>query len=267
MYHRLAFVFLLNVRLNFALILANFQRGENFSQWTEDNLIETSFDINKKFMFDNQQYKNIILRTGLNEWSFELSDGNGSHSNRLWTEFHLYLPPHESKSFFNNSIRDTMINYCYSPIISPLTNNSNFSVPELYKMDQRIGNYFHDNGFFRTINYIQCSMIEERHNASLRIHLDIYFVTNRQFQSLLFIEMLNTTKDFFEIHQAKFFLHNSQRKFRLNYNISNINSIDNSSSKIIWMAKLYNENKPKPSSSVILQINFLVLFICLLYNT
>jgi len=239
----------------------------NFTNWSEDDRIEKDFLINTKFIFNRQRYEHVILRTRMNEWSLELSYGNRSNLNKIWTELHLFFDHYHHSTSLNNSIRGHILNQCYPPIISPLTNDSNIYIPELFEMDNRIAKYFIKDGFFRTINYIKCTINERRRNPVIHIEMDIYLVTNREFQSLLYIEMSNETQKLFSDYQARFYLHNHETNFKYNFNISNIDYPLNSNTSVVHMIKLYNQIIRVPSNSVkifsniiIILLNFFIFF-------
>jgi hypothetical protein len=252
------FVFII-YQLNVGLCLPCSTNGTNFTNWSEDDWLETQCLIDTKFIFNRQRYENVILRTRMNEWSLELSYGNRSHLNKLWTELHLFVDRRQHSVSLNNSLQGHVRNRCYSPFISPLTNDSSFNVPELFQMDQRIANYFISDGFFRTINYMQCTIDERRREPAIRIQMDIYLVTNREFQSLLYIEISNETQTFFSNLQARFYLHNHEVKFKYNFNISNIDYSLNSSTSLVHMIKLYNQTLRRTSSSVMISENITVI--------
>jgi hypothetical protein len=228
----------------------------NSTYWSEDDWLETRCLIDKKFIFNRQRYDNAILRTRMNEWSLELSYGNRSDLNKFWTELHLFLDRHTS---LNNSIQGHLKNKCYEPVISPITNDSNFRVPELFDMDQRIANYSISDGFFRTFNYIQCTIDERRREPSIHIQMDIYLVTNREFQSLIFIEMPTETQIFLSNLQARFYLHNNEVKFKYNFNVSNINYPLNFNTRLAHMIKLYNPRIDPTSSSVMISETLMII--------
>lgn len=242
--------------------------GTDFTSWSEDDWREQHITINKKFIFNQQRYEHIIVRTRMNQWSLELSYGNRSHLNEIWTELHLFFDRHQHGTSLNNSIRGHIRNECYPPIISPLTNDSNTRIPELSDMDEHIAKYFIYDGFFRTINYLHCTINERRLDPPIYINMDIYLVTNREFQSLLFIEMFNTTQSFFSEYQTKFYLHNHDVNFKYNFNISNINYPLNSNTSVAHMIKLHNpiiripSNSLKISSNIIfILFNFCIFFL------
>ena len=201
----------------------------------------------------------------MNEWSLELSSGNLSHFNRLWTELHMFLDRSPSSATLNNSISISVKHHCYPPIISPLTNDSNTRIPELAAMDKRISDYFTNDGLFRTINYVRCTVNERRRNPLLHIQMDIYLVTNREFQSLLYIEMSRATQEFLFDHRARFYLHNNERNFRYNFNIStDANSTSNDEGPSIRMIKLYNPQANLSNQSVKGLIDISILFLSFL---
>jgi len=249
-------------QLNAGLTLSSSSYGTNFTHWSEDDFLETRFLINAKFMFNGKRYEHLILRTRMNEWSLELSYGNRSNLNNLWTELHLFL---DHRSSLNNSISGHIRHQCDPPIISPLTNDSNTRIPELAEMDKRIANYFITDGFFRTINYIHCKIDERRRDPSLHIQIDIYLVTNREFQSLLYIEMSNTTRKLLFDWQARFYLHNYDRNFKYNFNISNIDFSLNSNVSLVHMIKLYNQIIRKPNNSVIISSNIIIILFAIFF--
>ena len=251
-------------RLNIGLALPNSSHGTNFTHWSEDDWLETQFSINTKFIFNGQHYEHVILRSRMNEWSLELSYGNKSHRNEVWAELHLFFDHYNHSTSLNNSIFDHVRHQCHPPIVSLLTNNSDILIPELAEMDERIGKYFITDGFFRTINYLRCTIDERRRNPSIRIQIDIYLVTNRNFQSLLYIEMSNGTRSLFLEHQARFYLHNYEKNFKYNFNASNINYPLNSDTALVYMIKLYNQIKPLSSNSIIISCN--VMMIMILFN-
>ena len=243
--------------------------GTNVTIWSEDDWLESRFLINTKFMFNRQQYENLILRTRMNEWSLELSYGNLSHFNRLWTELHMFLDRGLSSASLNNSVSVSVKHHCYPPIISPLTNDSNTRIPELAEMDKRVANFFANDGFFRTINYVRCTVNERRRNPLLHIQMDIYLVTNREFHSLLYIEMPRFTREFLFDNRARFYMHNNERNFRYNFNISTDgNSTTDDEGPTIRMIKLYSANGNVSNTSVkgLLDIPLLLLsfLVCLL---
>jgi hypothetical protein len=238
-------------QLNVGLTLLNCSNGINFPSWSEDDCLETRFSIDK-FMFNRQRYQNLSLRTRMNQWSFELSDGD------QWTELHLFFDRRDHSSSLNNSIPNGhIINKCDS-FISRISNNSDSFVPELLVMDKRIESYFINDGIFRTINYIHCKIDERRRNPPIHIQIDIYFVTNREFQSLICIEMSNTTQELFSGYQAKFYLHNHQTNFKYNFNVSNINYALNSSTSVFHMIKLYKQTQVS-SNSLIISFNIMII--------
>lgn len=273
--HLLLLLFLISqiffvYQLNAETVLPSTSYSSNFLKWSEDDWIERHFLINKPFIFNHQRYEHIVVRTRMNQWSLEFSYGNQSHLNKFWTELHLYFDRHyhSSSSTLNNSNPGTLNNECYAPIISPLTNDSNTQIPELKDMDQRIAKYFIQDGFFRTINYIQCTIYERRRNPEIDIYMNIYLVTNREFQSLLYIEMLNVTKEFYSNYHTKFYLHSDQTNFRYKFNISNIHYPSNSNRAVVYMIKLYNpvirikNNSMKMSWNVIISLfNFCIVFL------
>jgi hypothetical protein len=242
-------------QLNVGLNLVNSSSGTNVTRWSEDDWLETRFLIDTKFMFHRQRYEHVILRTRMNEWSFELSYGNRSNQNKIWTEFHLFFDRRQSSNSLNNSINGHVRHYCHPPIVSPLTNDSNTAIPELTEMDKRIADYFVSDGFFRTINYINCTIDERRREPPIHIQIKIYLVTNRQFQSLLYIEMSNATRNSFLEHQARFYLHNNEQNFKYNFNITNIDYRLSTNTSYIHMLKLYNQIKQSSSISVIMTAN------------
>ncbi|CAF0920689.1 unnamed protein product [Rotaria sordida] len=154
----------------------------------------------------------------------------------------------------NNSISDRIRHICRSPIISPLTNGSNTFIPELAEMDKRIAEYFINDGFFRTINYIHCTIDDQRRNPSINIRIDIYLVTNREFRSLLYIEMPNITRNLFVNNQARFYIHNNEQNFKYNFNISNINY-----TSAIYMIKLYKQINQVSSNTLIIFSNMITI--------
>jgi len=243
-------------QLNIVLTLPNSSYGTNFTEWSEDDWLETRFLIDTKFMFNHQHYEHISLHTRMNEWSLELSYGNGR-----WTELHLFLDHRNHSTNLNNSIPGYIRNECYPPIFSLITNNSNALIPELSEMDERIAKYFISDGFFRTINYIHCKIDEHRRNPLIHIQFDIYFVTNREFQSLLYIEMSNTTQKLFSDYQARFYLHNYEPNFKYNFNISNINYPLNSNTSLVHMIKLYNQIIRVSSNSMIISSNIIIILL------
>ncbi|CAF0820744.1 unnamed protein product [Rotaria sp. Silwood1] len=254
-------------RLNIALTLTSSSYGTNFTNWSEDDWLETRFLINTKFLFNQQRYEHIILRTRMNEWSLELSYGNKSHLNRLWTELHLFLDHRRHSTSLNNSISGHVRHICRPPIISPITNDSNTRIPELSEIDERIGQYFINDGFFRTINYIHCKFDERRRNPSLHIQIDIYLVTNREFQSLLYIEMSNITRSLLLDHQARFYLHNYQQNFKYNFNISNIDYPSDSNASSMYMIKLYKQINQIPSNTIIISPSIIIILCsCLFFS-
>ncbi|CAF1096702.1 unnamed protein product [Adineta steineri] len=246
-------------QLNVGYTLVSSSDGTNFTQWSEDDWFETRFLINTKFMFNRQRYENLIVRTRMNEWSLELSYGNQSYSNKLWTELNIFL---NDRTSLNNSISGHIRNICHPPVISPLTNDSNTYIPELSNMDTRISTYFIDDGFFRTINYIHCQIDERRRNPSLHTQFNIYLVTNRDFQSLIYFDMSNATRQSFIDLQARFYLHNYERNFKYNFNISDINYSLNSNTSFTYMIKLYKQSNHKTNNSMIISSN--IICICFL---
>jgi len=248
-------------QLNIGLTLPNSSYGTNFTEWSEDDWLETRFLINTKFIFNRQHYEHISLHTRMNEWSLQLSYGNGTNLNKLWPELHLFLDHRYHSTNLNNSIRGYIRNECYPPVFSPLTNDSNTRIPELAEMDERIANYFISDGFFRTINYVHCTIDERRRNPLIHIQLDIYLVTNREFQSLLYIEMSNATQKLFSDYQARFYLHNDEPNFKYNFNISNINYPLNSNTSLVHMIKLYNPVIGVSSNSAIISSNIIIILL------
>ena len=259
-------------QLNVGLTLTSSSDDPDFTNWSEDDLLETRFLINTKFMFNQQRYEHVILRTRMNEWSLELSYGDGSNSDKLWTELHLFFDHRLYGNSLNNSVYGHVRNLCRPPIISPLTNDSNTRIPELSEMDQRIADYFISDGFFRTINYLHCTIDDRRLIPSIHIQMDIYLVTNRQFQSLLYIGMSNTTRNVFREHQARFYLHNHEQNFKFNFNITNIDYSLNSTTSYVHMIKLYKQINASSNSMMItvniriyvLSIFLFLLFFCIL---
>ncbi|CAF3496569.1 unnamed protein product [Rotaria socialis] len=245
-------------RLNVGLTLSNSSHGTSFTRWTEDDWLETNFFIQAKFMFNRQRYENIILRTRMAEWSLELSYGDKNNLNKLWTELHLFLDRRYHSMSFNDSISDHVRHTCRPPILSPLTNDSAVSIPELAEIDKRIAQYFVNDGFFRTINYIHCTIDERRHNPSLHIQMDIYLVTNREFRSLIYIEISNTTRQSFADYQAKFYLHNYEKNFKYNFNASSIMYPLQSNASFAYMIKLYNPSTRASSGTIIISSNMIV---------
>lgn len=214
--------------------------GTNVTYWSEDDWLETRFFIDKQFMFNHERFNHLILRTRMDEWSLELSFGNDTRFNHLWTELHMYLDRSQSRSILNGSEHISVKSFCRSPIVSPLTNDSTVQVPELSQMDQRIAEYFTNDGFFRTINYIHCTIHERRRTPTFRIEMDIYLVTNREFQSLLYLRMPTETRQFLFKHHARFYLHNHQPTFRYNMNISS----SDEEAPLVRMIKLYRQPAP-----------------------
>ena len=241
--------------------------GTNVTRWSEDDWLETRFLFNNKFMFNREQYENVIVRTRMDEWSLELSFGNASQYNRLWTELHMYLDQSQSRSTLNHSLHTSVKNYCHPPIISPLTNDSTVRVPELAQMDQRIAEYFTNDGFFRTINYIHCTINERRRNPTIQIEMNIYLVTNREFQSLLYLRMPYETRRFLFDHHARFYLHNHQEHFRYHFNISGNDDPLIEQAPLVRMIKLYHQPTPisannrREKGQINIIIFFFVIFI------
>ncbi|CAF4193283.1 unnamed protein product [Rotaria sordida] len=240
--------------LNTGLTLTSSSYGTNFTRWSEDDWFETKYLINTKFFFNQQRYEHISFRTRMNEWSLELSYGNKSNLNKIWTEFHLFLDHRHQSINLNNSISDRIRHICRSPIISPLKNDSNTLIPELAEMDKRIAEYFINDGFFRTINYIHCTIDDQRRNPSINIRIDIYLVTNREYRSLLYIEMPNITRNLFVNNQARFYIHNNEQNFKYNFNISNINY-----KSAIYMIKLYKQINNVSSNTLIIFSNMITI--------
>ncbi|CAF2388040.1 unnamed protein product [Rotaria sp. Silwood2] len=254
-------------QLSIGLTLTSSSFGTNFTNWSEDDWLETRFLMSTKFLFNQQRYEHIILRTRMNEWSVELSYGNKSNLNKLWTELHLFLDHRHHSTSLNNSISGHIRHICRPPVISPITNDSNTRVPELSDIDRRIAEYFLNDGFFRTINYIHCTFDEQRRNPSVHIQIDIYLVTNREFQSLLYIEMSNITRSLLFDHQARFYLHNYQQNFKHNFNISNIDNPSDSNTSPRYMIKLYKQINRVSSNTIIISSNvIIILFNCLLLS-
>jgi len=246
-------------QLNIGLTLTNISNGTSFTYWSEDDWLETRFLINTKFMFNRQRYEDIILRTRMNQWSLELSYGNKSNLNKLWTELHLFFDHRYHSTSLNNSIHGHIKNECYPPIFAPITNDSNTPITELSDMDKYIAKYYISDGFFRTINYIHCKIHEQRQNPLMHIQMDIYLVTNREFQSLIYIEMSNTTQHFLSNYQARFYLHNSEPNFKYNFNISNIDYPLTSNTSLAYMIKLYNQIKRVSNNSMIISSNIIII--------
>ncbi|UJR10198.1 hypothetical protein I4U23_014413 [Adineta vaga] len=242
------------------LILSTSSLGTNFTRWSEDDWLETSFSIKTKFMFNRQRYENLILRTRMNEWSLELSYGNVSHFNRYWTELHLFL---NDRTSLNNSTLGHSRNICSPPVISPITNDSNTRIPELTDMDQRIAQYFISDGFFRTINYIHCKLDERRREPSLHLQLEIYLVTNRDFQSLLYFEMSEETYKILLDRQARLYIHNHDRNFKYNFNLTQTNRSIVSDVTHVYMIKLYNQIIDKTSNATMKNSSNILFFVIL----
>ncbi|CAF0844004.1 unnamed protein product [Adineta ricciae] len=238
--------------------MSSMSSGTNFTRWSEDDWIETRFSIQSKFVFNRQRYENLVLRTRMNEWSLELSHGNSSRLNRLWTEMHIFL---RDRTSLQNSTFGHIRNLCNPPVISPLTNDSNARVPELTEMDQRIAQYFIIDGFFRTINYIHCKIDERRREPSLHLKLEMYLVTNRDFQSLVYFEMSEETYKILYDRQARFYIHSHERNFRYNFNLSQTNYSASSDTGRVYMTKLYNQVVVKTSNAMKRSVN--VLYICI----
>lgn len=252
------FVLCIFSQLNF---IASSIDDDNFTYWTEDDYLETPFPIHGKFIFNDQRYENLLLRTRMNQWSLELSYGNRSHFNRIWTELHLFFNPRLYSAALNYSIQGYVHSQCDRPIISPLTNDSTFSIPELFDIDQRIAKYFPDDGFFRTINYIHCTIDDRRLDPLISIQLDIYFVTNREFQSLIYIEMPDDTQKLLAQYQTRFYLHSQETEFRYNFNIDQINYPLNSDTSLVHMIKLYNQTVRVSSDAMTILRNFPLMFL------
>lgn len=237
----------------------------NFTVWTDDDWLETPFPIHGKFIFNDQRYDNLLLRARMNQWSLELSYGNRSHLNRIWTELHLFFDPRFYSTALNYSIPGYVHSHCDRPIISPLTNDSNFRIPELSEMDQRITKYYPDSGLFRTIHYIRCTIDDRRLDPLIAIQLDIYFVTNREFQSLIYIEMSNDTQKLLANYQSRFYLHSQETKFRYNFNVETIDYPLNSDTSLVHMIKLYNQTVSVSNHAVMVLHNFLMIFLNLFF--
>ena len=253
-------------RIIYTLIFCDFtlsasSDGTDFKRWSEDDWFERRFVINTKFMFNQQPYEHVILRTKMNQWSVELSYGDEPHLNQIWTELHLYFDYYNHSYSLNNSIQGHILNICDPPIYSPITNDSNTTVPQLTQMNQHIANYFSTDDFFRTISYIHCRIDDRRLDPLLHIEIDIYFVTNREFHSLLYIELSNATYELFVNNQARFYLHNYDRNFRYNFNISNINYVTTSSTSLVYMIKLYNITIRPASNSMMITSNITILLL------
>ena len=222
--------------------------GTNFTQWSEDDWLEARFSIPTKFSFNHQRYDHILFRTRMNQWALELSHGNESHPSKLWTELHVFLDRRQPSSSLNNSLNGHVRNVCRPPVISPLTNDSTARMPELLDMDKRIGDYFAEEGLFRTINYIRCNIDEQRRQPSMHLQMSIYLLTNREFQSLLYIDMMNSTRAFLLEHRAKFYLHSHERKFKYSFNLSADGN--GTSTSGAFMVKLYTSTTRVSSNSV-----------------
>jgi hypothetical protein len=230
--------------------------GTNITRWSEDDWLEARFLTEKKFIFNRQQYEHFAIRTRLTEWSLLFSHGNSTRYNRIWTEFHVYL----------NQLHSSVKNICRSPVLSPLTNDSSVRVPDLIDMDSRIANYFLDETLFRTINYMHCTINERRRYPTIHFQLDIYLVTNRDFQSLLFIEMPMETQKFLIDFQARFYLRSHQKNFAYNFNMSIQTSPANNRTSTIYMMKLYEQTKLNSSCSTIRLTTLsmiMLLFFCM----
>lgn len=250
-------------RLNAGLSLPSSTHGTNFTQWSEDDWLETHIPMKTQFMFNRQPYENIIIRTRMNEWSLELSCGNKSNLNTLWTELNLFLARRYQSTSFNNSIRGHVRHGCHPPVVSPITNDSTLSVPELAEVDRLIAKYFINDGFFRTINFINCTIDEQRRNPSMHMHINIYLVTNREFQSLVYVKMSNVTRSLLTEHSAKIYIHNYDKNFRYNFDVSDIDRPLNSDSSFSYMIKLYNSTQRATSGTTKVFSNGIIIILLL----
>ena len=257
------FVFVLCIlcQLN---ILSRSTDESNFTRWTEDDWLEKRVPIQGNFMFNGRHYENVLLRTRMNQWSLELSSGNRSHYNRIWTELHVFFNPRSHSTMLNYSIPGYVTSHCDRPIVSPLTNESSFLVKELFDMDQRVAKYFVSDGFFRTINYMHCTIDDRRLDPLISIYFNVYFVTNREFQSLIYIEMSNDTQKLLANYQTRFYLHSYEAKFRHNFQIGQIIHPLNSDTSVVHMIKLYNQTSPINNHASMALHNFLMIFLNLL---
>lgn len=243
------------------LILSTPSNETNFTRWSEDSYFESPLFIIPGFIFNQQPYQYATLRTRFNQWSLELAYENRSHLNKIWTELHIYV---DYSTSLNNSIQGPIRNVCDRPLDSPITNDSNTNVPELSQMDQQIANYFPRDGLFRTIKYLHCRIYERRLDPSSQLQLDLYLVTNREFHSLLFLQMSDETHDLFTRNRARFYLHSHDKHFRYQFNISNMNYMTNSDTAVAYMIKLYTITRQSSGSMirtchfVLVLMNFLV---------
>ena len=237
--------------------------GTDFVRWSEDDWLESRFPIKAKFIFNHRYYEQMLIRSRMNEWSLELSFGNASRLNRVWTVFHLYLG--RNQFYLNNSYQVSTKNLCRPPIISPLTNDSSVRIPELSKMDERIAQYYVNDGFFRTINYIHCTLNERRRDPLLHIQIEVYLVTNRDLQSLLYIEMSDPTRMSLADYQARVFIHGHQSNFKFNFNLFSLTNSTDSNVSTTYMIKLYNQTRSFSNSTSNRTVDVLIFLINLVF--
>lgn len=236
----LIFLSVLSVQ-QYALSLLISQDGTNFTRWTDDDWLETRFFIQKAFVFNRQPYEQLTIRSRLSEWFLELSIGNSSQLNRVWAGFHLYVNRLRSNSSL--AYRVSVKHTCYPPIISSLTNDSNVRIPQLAEMDKLIAKYFTSDGIFRTINYMHCTINERRREPFLNLEMNIHLVTNREFQSLIYIDMSDDVRSWLSDIGARVFIHSFQSNFKFSIDLSNLTSTNNVDMTSVYMVKLYNHTR------------------------
>ncbi|CAF0894536.1 unnamed protein product, partial [Didymodactylos carnosus] len=189
----------------------------DFIQWTDDVWHRTTILFSKTFPFNRQRYTNLNFHIHMNDWSFELKADD-----REWVELHVFLNPSKT---LDNSTYINIENKCDSPIIVPISNSTDIFIPEILQMDDRINQYFNHTLPYRTTSFIHCKIDDQRLNKTdhlINIQLDIYLITSNQFQSIIYLEISNDTREFLIENQARIWMHSNRKQLQFNLNASEI---------------------------------------------